>query len=558
MALRSLALALCALCVVTGTTTTLAQEEDALAELLDYAIDLVFDSDDADFRLDASAVSDSHTDLSFTTALTLWVDDIALNLTLSLSSERCDLRNLGATVGVDLVTPTVLSSVFCDWLGWECETVYVATELFSEDVRIEPEGGWSDALLAVPLNFSVDLTPWNSGDGVFLMLDDVEPMFTGMEFGLKLEGIGMSSLSSTFSNCSALTPTLLSLGVSVDNLDVDEGLICQFLQEMIRRLDNNLQAMGLAQEPLDVGLLLSTLFNNQRQQASESNSASNDEVDDNLGWLSSEGRVTIGANSAFCQVTPDPFQIILTDIGGETLDSLVTNTAEIVGALVDAANECLGGGDDSADDITDLNFDDVNITQNDDGTYEVSGVVYGGAGKNPAGILSCLSDNLDEIDLSDGSELDVGDVTYTEGDDECLNDEQYHQCDGSTPYATTEAPATTTTAALTTTRRRPETTTDFAANAVTAPVQLHDSLTLGLAIGITIVVMVVVGVAVVMVLRKSMATKHNAEVLRAIEQRGRNSVRVVDAVLVTGQSVPDVVQGPSTRGTGPAVKTESH
>ena len=63
------------------------------------------------------------------------------------------------------------------------------------------------------------------------------------------------------------------------------------------------------------------------------------------------------------------------------------NTNEIINALVDSANTCLGADGDSDYNITDLNFDDVDVVQNDDGSYDVVGEVYGGAGKNPAGIL---------------------------------------------------------------------------------------------------------------------------------------------------------------------------
>ncbi len=92
-------------------------------------------------------------------------------------------------------------------------------------------------------------------------------------------------------------------------------------------------------------------------------------------------------SSAVCQLTPDPFRVVFSDVGGEAFDDLVANSGEVLDAVVDAANDCLVDEEGEGFSISDLSFDDLDWEVAEDGTISLVGDVWGSAGKNPAGVL---------------------------------------------------------------------------------------------------------------------------------------------------------------------------
>jgi len=322
-------------------------------------------SSDVDFR--ASVVAESDTDLNFTSVLSLDTDNVDINATLTVTAAKCDTRNMEATVSIDMMTPDLLSQLFC-LFGASCNNDMVTTNLLTDTFPVVPDGNWETTPNG-ELRMVVDLTPWNVDDNIQVVFADVEPMLTGLSFNVELYGMQVDSITEALGSCSTLDAVLAALGIDESDLGLDDGTLCSYLTAFVGLADDFLEEWGLDEDPIDIGRLVSQSLG-----------------DDRPVWLSSDGRFTLGQKGLLCQVTPDPFHIAFADVDGNTADTLIQHSATIVSHLVETANQCLAGGSEDYT-ITSLNFDNITFAFNADGEWEMHGQLWGGAGKNPAGIF---------------------------------------------------------------------------------------------------------------------------------------------------------------------------
>ena len=323
-----------------------------------------------DVSLDVSVVAESDTDLNFTAAATLHAGDVDLNVTVAFAAEKCDTRNLQATVEVDMITPDVFSQGMCRLLGMGCGSSYIVTSLFEQTYAIAPPAHNVSMTVDDPLEFEVNLTPWDEDTPVSIVFSNVLPMFTGLSFTVEAHGLSTGVIRTSLSDCAMLDDVMSGLGITEADLGLDEGALCAFLGDSIDVTNDLLEELGLTTDPINVGKLIA------------------DRVDEPLAWLDEDtGTVTLGQNSDVCQITPDPFRVVFEDVGGNALDSLLANAETIVNAFVETANRCLGGGNTYEYTITAANFADISFEQDENGQWVLSGSLFGGAAKNPAGIF---------------------------------------------------------------------------------------------------------------------------------------------------------------------------
>eukprot|EP00750_Incisomonas_marina_P026929 INCI601.2.p1 GENE.INCI601.2~~INCI601.2.p1 ORF type:complete len:501 (+),score=112.18 INCI601.2:120-1622(+) len=369
-----------------------------------------------DVSLDVSVVAESDTDLNFTAAATLHAGDVDLNVTVAFAAEKCDTRNLQATVEVDMITPDVFSQGMCRLLGMGCGSSYIVTSLFEQTYAIAPPAHNVSMTVDDPLEFEVNLTPWDEDTPVSIVFSNVLPMFTGLSFTVEAHGLSTGVIRTSLSDCAMLDDVMSGLGITEADLGLDEGALCAFLGDSIDVTNDLLEELGLTTDPINVGKLIA------------------DRVDEPLAWLDEDtGTVTLGQNSDVCQITPDPFRVVFEDVGGNALDSLLANAETIVNAFVETANRCLGGGNTYEYTITAANFADISFEQDENGQWVLSGSLFGGAAKNPAGIFSCFAGDVGPIEMDDGSEVTPGDMEIEPADNECDSNPEFSQCNGPAP-----------------------------------------------------------------------------------------------------------------------------
>lgn len=348
-------------------------QADWLSDLLGSALgSFGSGSGSDDVSLDVSVVAQSDTDLNFTAAATLHAGDVDLNVTVAFAAAKCDTRNLQATVEVDMITPDVFSQGMCWLLGMGCGSSYTVTSLFEQTYAIAPPALHNVSTTAAdPLEFEVNLTPWDEDNPVSIVFGNVQPMFTGLSFTVEAHGLSTGVIRTSLSDCNMLDDVMSGLGITEADLGLDEGALCEFLGDSIDVTNDLLEDLGLTTDPVNVGRLIA------------------DRADEPIAWLDEDtGTITLGQNSDVCQITPDPFRVVFEDVGGNALDSLLANAETIVNAFVETANQCLGGGDTDDYTITAANFADISFEQDDEtGQWVLSGSLFGGAAKNPVGIF---------------------------------------------------------------------------------------------------------------------------------------------------------------------------
>lgn len=169
------------------------------------------------------------------------------------------------------------------------------------------------------------------------------------------------------SQCSSLQGSvdLINLFL-IDDAETDATTLCQIMDSFVSFIGDKLQELSVDVSPLNVGATVTSFLGAVTPS-----------------WISEDGRITIGQNTALCQVEPDPFAIYFEDIHENALIKVLQDSESIVTALTDVASECLGDGIT----ITDASFDDIQLEVNEDGQLVMTGSVWGTNGKNPAAIL---------------------------------------------------------------------------------------------------------------------------------------------------------------------------
>lgn len=375
------------LCLVLAPVSVTASGSSTLERVFSG---LLGDGTGTDLAVSGNVEMKTETNFSFsvTVDLTRGSGNTAYGITstLKISDQRCDFRNIQVETRVAATLPRVLDSAtssLCRLTGLLCD-VSSSVEIgsFKSSYDLIPDG-----TNVVQSELSIDIveqirrgtpTVANSldllGADAVLTMKNIDLMVTGMKFDLFFKADMLDSDADICTNTGLAYSTFRDVARNFDS---------QFCTPAggIRIGHSGSDAAGI-----NLGSELKYWISSSGQ---------------NTDYIDSDGTIIVGlSDGAACTSLPADFSL---NGRASDLGNIPTNSDQLREALANAANQYLPNGYR----IGKEQFSNLNITVDPQtGDLTISGKVYSGAAKSPAGILDAL-----RRFIADGGSLNAGTST---------------------------------------------------------------------------------------------------------------------------------------------------
>lgn len=332
---------------------------------LTNVIETIFSGSLDDVTISGDAVLESEDELSMKLLIKVRKeDDFGLDTTIRITDDKCDFQNIKATFTVDIVwSPAIRNTInqvcqfvsslpFCSAGG--------KTRVIEEERTINLlEGDTLNPQVVSEFTLSASDTTVSSAKSV---LD-----YVGGDFTLKIANPKLMVAGMNFSIFVTASAFKSSAPVCTNTLTKS---ICTSANEI------SLSNVNLGKE-------MSTYIANSNNGVPPT-------------WIKGEGTIVVGRNSLSCIARPGSFRF---DMSGKNLPNF-NNPTSLREALAATASRCMPEGYD----VSVSSFQNLTIIPDGAGGYQVAGLAYGGAAKDPAGVMQalreCLAKSADSLDIN--------------------------------------------------------------------------------------------------------------------------------------------------------------